>query len=252
MHPIFRHPLAFPAGSSSSLCEIRSADPVNLAAPVCAMGSGASTPADVVKEAGKMEHKDLKDILGLLADEEWSKSGQAKMNTRALGKLSDEDNEKLKKVLNLAGKPGSNMRRAVWLWTEDNCAEALGENELEGEIPKCTGKQLVMDEVKFEKEDDKKKVDTMIKRVMQMFMEDQAQADVPYIPPESAKKRAVWLWDKDAVKEFLSEVEIDVEMKDGKELLTDGRNKFKDGQDEKVQEVLGSIGLMLMQDIVMA
>lgn len=204
---------------------------VNLAAPVCAMGSGASTPADVVKEAGKMEHKDLKDILG---------------------KLSDEDNEKLKKVLNLAGKPGSNMRRAVWLWTEDNCAEALGENELEGEIPKCTGKQLVMDEVKFEKEDDKKKVDTMIKRVMQMFMEDQAQADVPYIPPESAKKRAVWLWDKDAVKEFLSEVEIDVEMKDGKELLTDGRNKFKDGQDEKVQEVLGSIGLMLMQDIVMA
>ncbi|CAK9043352.1 unnamed protein product [Durusdinium trenchii] len=144
------------------------------------------------------------------------------------------------------------MRRAVWLWTEDNCAEALGENELEGEIPKCTGKQLVMDEVKFEKEDDKKKVDTMIKRVMQMFMEDQAQADVPYIPPESAKKRAVWLWDKDAVKEFLSEVEIDVEMKDGKELLTDGRNKFKDGQDEKVQEVLGSIGLMLMQDIVMA
>lgn len=33
-----------------------------------------------------------------------------------------------------------------------------------------------MDEVKFEKEDDKKKVDTMIKRVMQMFMEVRQRA----------------------------------------------------------------------------
>eukprot|EP00438_Fugacium_kawagutii_P019224 Skav233327 [mRNA] locus=scaffold2558:174510:175445:+ [translate_table: standard] len=82
------------------------------------------------------------------------------------------------------------MRRAIWLWNEDACAEALGENELEGEIPKCTGKQLLMEEVKFEKGDDQKKVDTMVKR-------DQAQADIPYVPPESAKNRAVWMWSKD-------------------------------------------------------
>ena len=35
------------------------------------------------------------------------------------------------------------MRRAIWLWDEANCEEALGENELEGEIPKCTGKQCL-------------------------------------------------------------------------------------------------------------
>ena len=33
------------------------------------------------------------------------------------------------------------MRRAIWLWNEETCAEALGENELSGEVPKCTGKQ---------------------------------------------------------------------------------------------------------------
>eukprot|EP00435_Cladocopium_sp_Y103_P061894 s187_g23.t1 len=159
----------------------------------------------------KMEHKDLKEMLS---------------------KMSDDHNALLTKALSLAGKPGSNMRRAIWLWNEDVCAEALGENELEGEVPKCNGKQLLMEEVKFEKGDDQKKVDTMVKRVIQMFMEDQAQAEIPY----------------DQVKEFLGEVEIDVDIASGKELLTDGRNKFKDGQDEKVQEVLGNIGKMLVQD----
>ena len=154
------------------------------------------------------------------------------------------------------------MRRAIWLWDEATCEEALGENELEGEIPKCTGKQwlalkwgqdiifqifrtriflsfvvgilkvkipetassfyifsiaflndasiiafkkwlfcqklarenhqqdsagilcrffprLILEEVKFEKGDDQKKVDTMVKRVIQMFCEE--------IPPVSCK-----------------------------------------------------------------
>mmetsp|Transcript_46087 Transcript_46087/g.73178 ORF Transcript_46087/g.73178 Transcript_46087/m.73178 type:complete len:191 (+) Transcript_46087:58-630(+) len=187
--------------------------------------------AELKEMISKMEHKDLKEMLS---------------------KMSDEHHTLLTKALTLAGKPGSNMRGAIWLWNEEACAEALGENELEGEIPKCTGKQLLMEEVKFEKGDDQKKVDTMVKRVIQMFMEDQAQAEIPYEPPESAKGRAVWMWSQDQVKEFLGEVEIEVDIASGKELLTDGRNKFKDGQDEKVQEVLGNIGKMLVQDIIMA
>ena len=34
-----------------------------------------------------------------------------------------------------------------------------------------TASRLLMEEVKFEKGDDQKKVDTMVKRVIQMFME---------------------------------------------------------------------------------
>ena len=63
------------------------------------------------------------------------------------------------------------MRRAIWLWDETTCSEALSENELSGEGPKCTGKQLVMGDAKFEG-DDKKAVETMVTRVIQMFMED--------------------------------------------------------------------------------
>ena len=198
----------------------------------------AAAPSDSAKAAGelkemisKMEHKDLKEMLS---------------------KMGDEHHELLHKALKLAGKPGSNMRRAIWLWDEANCEEALGENELEGEIPKCTGKQLILEEVKFEKGDDQKKVDTMVKRVIQMFFEDQAQAEIPYTPPAGVQKRAIWMWDKDQVKEFLGEVEIDVDITSGKELLTDGRNKFKDGQDEKVQDLVGTIGKLLMQDILNA
>ena len=46
-------------------------------------------------------------------------------------------------VLDVASLSSGNMRRAIWLWNEDVCAEALGENELEVEIPKCNGKQLL-------------------------------------------------------------------------------------------------------------
>lgn len=40
--------------------------------------------------------------------------------------------------------------------------------------------RLILEEVKFEKGDDQKKVDTMVKRVIQMFFEE--------IPPVSCKR----------------------------------------------------------------
>ena len=45
--------------------------------------------------------------------------------------------------------------------------------------------RLILEEVKFEKGDDQKKVDTMVKRVIQMFFEE--------IPPVSCKKRWIWM-----------------------------------------------------------
>ena len=37
-----------------------------------------------------------------------------------------------------------------------------------------------------------------------------------------------------------------------KELLTSGRNKFEGDQDDRVQKMLGNVGMMLVQDIITA
>lgn len=39
-----------------------------------------------------------------------------------------------------------------------------------------------------------------------MLCQDQAQADIPYVPPESAKNRAVWMWSKDGKGGLVSEM----------------------------------------------
>ena len=41
-----------------------------------------------------------------------------------------------------------------------------------------------------------------------MFFQDQVMAEVPYVPPESAKAHAVWLWSAAEVEKNFKDIEV--------------------------------------------
>ena len=111
--------------------------------------------------------------------------------------------------------------------------EALGECELEGKWPEGNGLDLLLGKLTFEKDWDKEKCDAMLKRVIFMFMQDQACSVPAYMPPEPAKKRCIWLWGEKEVEESLGEVEVTSDGPiNGKQLLL--LEKLKDDDTDKV------------------
>ena len=41
-----------------------------------------------------------------------------------------------------------------------------------------------------------------------MFFQDQIAAEVPYVPPESAKAHALWLWSAAEVEKNFKDIEV--------------------------------------------
>ncbi|CAJ1458557.1 unnamed protein product [Effrenium voratum] len=195
------------------------------------MGAGASAkeeakPGDVAAIAAKMDPKDLEGLIKSLDHETSGKLQQALQKGK--------------------GVDGACMRRAIWKWDNDTLQEALSEAELEGKAPEGTGLDFLLGKLKFEKDSDKEKADAMMKRVIFMFLQDQVVNQPAYVPPESAKKRCVWLWGEEEVKSALSEIEVKATVPDGKKLLL--LEGIDDDAKEKVTDMLGTVGKLFLED----
>ena len=196
------------------------------------MGNGASAAAGLAAAAGKMDEKELKDVVAAL-----DKDTADKLR-KALG-AGEESKQALP----------AHMKCAIWLWDAALTKEELGKCDLEGGIPDITGKDILSGSATFEKTSDQEKVDSMVKKTCLQFFQDQCAAEKPYEPPADLKRRCVYTWDIAAVEEFLNEIAIKSAAMDGKRMLTDGQVNFTSSEQEKVKDVLGKVGRMFMQDI---
>ena len=133
------------------------------------------------------------------------------------------------------------MKRAIFMWDYDTCYEALGEIELGDKAPMgVEGRDLILDGI-F-KDDDGKNWEKMMGMCAQLFFEDQGYADVPYLPPDDAKKHAVYMMSAEEVEKTFKDLGVK-DAKDGKELMS----KYND-QPEKVQAKVQSEGVEFMKD----
>mmetsp|Transcript_34113 Transcript_34113/g.63667 ORF Transcript_34113/g.63667 Transcript_34113/m.63667 type:complete len:202 (+) Transcript_34113:62-667(+) len=198
------------------------------------MGNGASAAAGLAAAAGKMDEKELKDVVASLDKETADKL------RKALGGGASEK----------AAEPlPAGMKHAIWLWDTAVTKECLGKGEIQGTLPEATGKDLLLGGVSFESDSQKEAVDKLIKKWTFQFFVDQCEAEKPYEPPADLKRRCVYMWDVAGVEEFLKEVGVKAAAMDGKRMLTDGQVNFTASEQEKVNDVLGNVGRMLMQDI---
>ncbi|CAJ1350637.1 unnamed protein product, partial [Effrenium voratum] len=202
--------------------EPRAPSHVLRAGSYAAMGSGGSVTAKVVK---KTERTELLEIIEHL------------------------DQETLEKVHKAVAKElGVKMRRAIWTWDKPTAKEALAELGLEGKLPECTGKELVLGEAKFE-EMDRARVQALLQRCGFLFLVDQAESKAPFVPPEGCRERAAYLWGRDEVEPFLKELNICFRSMEGKKLLTDS-SQFQPEEYDAIKQNLGKVALLFMQDLV--
>eukprot|EP00438_Fugacium_kawagutii_P019222 Skav233325 [mRNA] locus=scaffold2558:158661:162079:+ [translate_table: standard] len=114
------------------------------------MGAGASAESKDI--GGKLEEKELKEFLK---------------------NMDAETAMKLGKAMDAAGTKGKNMKRAIWLWGEEEAKEFLEELEITSKVPeKLDGKKLLLDEGEWEKEEDKEKAKKTLMKVAFKFAED--------------------------------------------------------------------------------
>lgn len=184
------------------------------------MGNGASAATAMAASVFKMQQSDeLKNVIGALD-----------MDTCST--LQKAINEKL-------GGDGSEMLEAAWLWEGYVVKSKLA---TVGVTCDCKGSQLLKGEAKFEKEEDKAKVDEFLEKTALKFMKQQVTAFRPFVGmPESAAKHCVYMWDHDLVVEFLQEDNICYRAMTGKKLLMD-RSQFSDEEWESTEKRLGKKG----------
>ena len=197
---------------------------------VFAMGNGASAAAGLAAAAGKMDEKELKDVVAA---------------------LDQETADKLRKALGGGEKESlpAHMKCAIWLWDGASAKQELTKCSLDGKVPEATGKDILLGKATFEKDSDQEKVDNMVRTACFQFLQDQCTAEKPYEPPADLKKRCVYTWDIATVEEFLGELNIKSAAMDGKLMLTGGQVNFTSSEQDKVKSALGNVGRMLMQDI---
>ncbi|CAJ1337800.1 unnamed protein product [Effrenium voratum] len=192
-----------------------------------------------------------------LPKEALNEAFQEEALTQVMGGLSREQLQTLQKVVSTAldsKKPGlgnadaaSDMKRAMWMWSKEIVSEAFDEIGLPN--PKCNGKQLLVGEVVWKTEGDKWK--EMAPYAARKFMGDQFDTPVPFEPPESAKKRAVYLWSVEQVDEFLKELGVKPQGKSAKELVDDDMD-LEDEDRTKVNKEVNKLALMFQEDVSMA
>mmetsp|Transcript_70597 Transcript_70597/g.111663 ORF Transcript_70597/g.111663 Transcript_70597/m.111663 type:complete len:210 (+) Transcript_70597:74-703(+) len=196
------------------------------------MGSAASVP----EEAKKMKEKELEELVAKL-DKDTLKTVQAVVNKAVEGGASKAGAKEVK-VHNV--EDATNMKRAIFMWDYDVVYEALQEIELADKVPMgAEGSDLITDKGIF-KDKDAESWEKMMGLCAGMFFQDQIAAEVPYMPPESAKAHALWLWSAAEVEKNFKDIEV--KGKDGKEVMMN----YSD-QSEKASELIQSEGKKFME-----
>lgn len=195
------------------------------------MGSAAAVP----EEAKKMKAKELEELVAKL-DKDTLKTVQAAVNKAVeAGGGAEKKGSKAHNV-----EDATDMKRAIFMWDYDVVSEALQEIELADKVPMgAEGCDLLTDKGIF-KGNDAKEWEKMMGMCAVMFFQDQVMAEVPYVPPESAKAHAVWLWSAAEVEKNFKDIEV--KGTDGKEVLA-----YYSKASEKASDLIQSEGKKFME-----
>ena len=145
-------------------------------------------------------------------------------------------------------------KRAVFMWDESTCKEALPE-VIDGKVPdKVNGVMLALEKVAWEDMNHEKIWAESLPKVAEMWFRDQMDADTPFVPPDEAKEHCVYLWDEKAADAWLEKLEVKAVGKPGKAFMNDDvRNEtFDFDTGDKVYEALKKEALLFMKDVAKA
>ncbi|CAJ1374582.1 unnamed protein product [Effrenium voratum] len=190
------------------------------------MGGGASSAVAFSAAAGKMEEKDLEEIVKNL-DKEALKKLQGVVNRVADGSMDASKDASSSKEWHNA-KEASSMKQAIFMWNPSQVYEAMWEDGIEWALPKdengtrkgTDGTDLLTKKIFAEEQQNK--WESRLKSKALFFFHDQVAADVPYVPPESARPHAVYLWTESETLKALKEIGVDTHNFDGQKLLKVG------------------------------
>lgn len=212
-------------------------------------------PEDQMEEAVKQippEAIDLMKKMVAAAEEHQAKESEAKGASKE-SKDSSKAYESIKKIGN--SDEASQMKRAIFIWDEERAKEALKEICKDKVPEKVNGAMLVMDQVEWADPADEKKWPDALMFCAWDWFSDQANTDVPFVPPEKAKENCAYLWDEKTTDAWLEKIGMKAVGKKGKDLIDDcGRNEAFSDMDEadKVLEKLKELSIIFMKDIVRA
>eukprot|EP00435_Cladocopium_sp_Y103_P053490 s1048_g17.t1 len=234
------------------------------------MGAGASAmpemlkmiPEDQMEEAVKQippEAIELMKKMVAAAEEHQAKEKSSETSeAKEVSKESKESSgskayEAIKKIGN--SDKASEMKRAIFIWDEKMAKEALKEI-CKDEVPeKANGAMLVMDQVEWADPADAKKWPEALMFCAWDWFTDQADTDVPFVPPEEAKENCAYMWDEKTTDAWLEKIGVKPVGKKGKDLIDNhGRSEAFPDMDEadKVLAKLKDLSIIFMKDIVRA
>ena len=145
-------------------------------------------------------------------------------------------------------------KRAVFMWDEATCKEALPE-VIDGKVPdKVNGVMLVLEKVAWKNSEDAMVWAEALPKVSWNWIIDRVDADTPFVPPEEAKEHCVYLWDEKAADAWLEKLEVNAVGKPGKAFMSDEvRNEtFDFDTGDKIYEALKKEALLFMKDLAKA
>ena len=156
--------------------------------------------------------------------------------------------EAIKKIGN--SDEASEMKRACFMWPEEICRMALKEvmDEKNKQPETVNGAMLVMEEVVWAQPEDVTMWKKSLKMVAGKWVGDQIDAEVPFIPPDSAKAHCFYLMDEKACDEWLVKNGFPKAGKTGKQLLDDA-NSDEEGYEKFIDAVLEE-NVLFMKDLV--
>lgn len=216
-------------------------------------------PEDQMEEAVKQippEAIDLMKKMVAAAEEHQAKEKSSTSEAKGASNESKECSkayEAIKKIGN--SDEASEIKRAIFLWDEKTAKEALKEICKDKVPEKVNGAMLVMDQVEWADPADAKAWPDAAMFCAWDWFTDQANADVPFVPPEKAKENCAYMWDEKTTDAWLEKIGMKPAGKKGKDLMDNGgRSEAFPDMDEadKVLEKLKDLPIIFMKDIVRA